>query len=230
MKKRIILTLAIACTVARGALADFSGYYAVDPNPDSTGFYRVPQVTGTTVANTWTISASMDAFRLQDPYVNVFPLSHLTLFGGYVATGGPHYITVTLTNTAPVSGLWSFDFSLDLGTPSVSSAYYFVNGTRYQLSAGSGSLTNIALNEGDTFGFGTSIGPSSIVNHFDAHATLQITNFSAPVPEPSTIALFTTALGAFGCGKLRAWRRTPNQARGCVISPKAKNPTHEDDL
>lgn len=116
----------------------------------------------------------------------------ITLTGGN--SGSLTSGTTNFTIAAVASGMLSFDWNY---SSSDSSSYdvgnFLLNGTPTFLAnnnGGSGTFT-IALNAGDVFGFqvfsqDNQLGPG----------VLTIANFSAPVPEGSTLALF--ALGAVG--------------------------------
>lgn len=159
-------------------------------------------------ANNWTIYSNNDGFHLQSPTVSVFPpYEQFTLFSGYLISGPTHFSIVDVTTVAPAAGFLSFDFNLDLGTAFSSHAYYIINGSEFALPAGSGSIANVPLNAGDIFGFGVNIGPQSTANQIDAHAILNLANFSAPVPEPSITALLVVAAGAAVCLRRKDRRR-----------------------
>ncbi len=190
MRKHTLLKLLMVWSMIIDARADFVGYYGFPDTNGSPGFFRDIGWSGTSVstANNWKIYSNNDAPRLQDATVRVpAPGRQLEVFGGYLLPGLTHFNIVEVTATCPLDGLFSFNFTLDLGTPVVSHAYYLINGAQFALSGPSGAVNNIPLNAGDVFGFGVSIGPASIPNHLDAHATLTVTNFSAPVPEPSQL-------------------------------------------
>lgn len=142
-----------------------------------------------------------------NPYVTATD-SKLYLDSGYINSvpGHPGSGDVQVTATAPASGFWSFSFSLSLSPGSGSAAgYYQINGSRFSLTGGNGTLTNIALNAGDVFGFG--VGGSQYNSSLPGgEASLAITSFSAPVPEPSTVLL--TFLGLVSVGLLRQRRET----------------------
>ncbi len=206
MKKILLLVTLLTCAVAEPGRAQFTGYYAFpDVLPSGPGFSRTITASGmhTSTANNWTIYSNNDGFHLQAPYVSVFPpYEQFTLFSGYLISGPTHFSMVEVTSVAPASGFLAFNFTLDLGTPSSSHAYYTINGAQFALTTATGSVANVALTAGDIFGFGVNIGPQSTVNQIDAHAILNVTNFSAPVPEPSTALLLLC-----GCGAAWLWSR-----------------------
>ena len=203
----ILLALSTFATVAE-IRADFADYYAfpnvnIDPN-GAPFFRRLPF--GTSTANNWTIRGESNATFLQDPYVYAFPLAtNLTLDAGRLSSG-PRFSRVEVTTIAPSSGLFSFSFSLTLGTSASNRGYYLLNGAQFALGAGSGGVT-VPINAGDIFGFGVYAAGQSTVNGLSAIATLQVTNFSAPapVPEPSGIALLLLA-GSFAVAVRRRSR------------------------
>ena len=215
MKTHVILTTFVALFGVAELRADFTGYYAfpnTNPNPSGPpSFGRVITAAGTytSTANNWTIASNNDGAHLQFPRVTVSPIETVfTLESGALLSGFTHFSTVQVTTTAPAAGFLSFDFSIRLGTPSSSHAYYLINGTRFELPAGIGSVTNVPLKIGDVFGFGVNIGPQSTVNQTLADANVQVTNFSAPVPEPSAAALVLLAGGVVALLRHRSCSKT----------------------
>ena len=195
--KRAIWAFVIASLSLAGTIrADFSGYYSFPDNlPNSPGvfFQSLAGRTGTQAAGTWSIFSDNQTTGLA-PDLTVTP-GTLSLDGGAVPNAsGPtlYFNQIEVTNIAPAAGFFSFDFTLSLGTANASHVYYLVNGTRFALSAGSGSVDNVRLNQGDIFGFGLDLGPnciSCVPDQFIPEGVLQVTNFSAPVPEPAAFAL-----------------------------------------
>jgi hypothetical protein len=116
----------------------------------------------------------------------------ISLTGGNSGSGTSG--TTNFTIAAVASGMVSFDWnytSADTGSYDIGN--FLLNGTPTFLAnnnGGSGTFT-IAVNAGDIFGFQV----FSQDNSFGA-GTLTVANFSAPVPEGSTLALF--ALGSVG--------------------------------
>jgi hypothetical protein len=152
---------------AKADLDDFSGPYA----PANWTFTN----TGTSDGNVNTAGA---------------PVS-ITLTGGNSGGGSG---TTNFTIAAVASGLLTFDWnysSIDSGSYDVGN--FLLNGTPTFLAnnnGGSGTFS-IAVNAGDIFGFQV----FSLDNQLGP-GVLTVANFSAPVPEGSTLALF--ALGSVG--------------------------------
>ena len=119
-----------------------------------------------------------------------------------------YFSTLEVTTIAAAAGVFSFDFSITLGTLNVSDAYYIVNGMHHDLPNGSGQVTNVQLNTGDVFGFGVHDGNASLVYHLDPEARLTITNFSAPVPEPYVTTLLVASCLVVMCFRLLHGRRS----------------------
>jgi hypothetical protein len=194
MKKAICAFVTASLSLAGTIRADFLGYYSFpDDLPNSPGvfFRNLTGQTETQPAGTWSIFSDAPGSGAD---LTVTP-GTLSLDGGAVPeASGPtlYFNRVEVTDKAPAAGFFSFDFTLSLGTANASHAYYLVNGTRFALSAGSGSVDNVSLNQGDIFGFGVDLGPNCIFcvpDQFIPEAVLQVTNFSAPVPEPAAFAL-----------------------------------------
>ncbi|PYL16877.1 MAG: PEP-CTERM sorting domain-containing protein [Verrucomicrobia bacterium] len=159
-----------AVAIPAAAKADFSGYYA----PANWTFQNTG---GSTDGSVDTSGA---------------PAS-ITLTGGNSQSGTPGDTNFTIA--AGASGLVSFHWtysSMDSGT--YDSGNFLLNGNPTFLadngSQGSGDFS-IAVSGGNIFGFNV----HSMDNLFGP-GVLTISNFSAPVPEGSTLSLF--ALGALG--------------------------------
>jgi hypothetical protein len=186
MKKELCLALSICFIATTAAHAQFSGtgYYAFPAGSGGGPFYS--QSSG--VANNWMLTFRRDTLLTREAFVTVSDPAVLTLDGGSLVNGLGHFSRVEVTSVAPASGPFEFSFSLTLGTPSSSRAYYLVNGTQFALSGAGGSQA-ISLAAGDRFGFAVDIGPQLIANQIRAEAILRISNFSAPVPEPGSVLL-----------------------------------------
>jgi hypothetical protein len=117
----------------------------------------------------------------------------ITLHGGSSQSGNPGDTDFTIAAVASgsLSFHWSY-FSTDTGT--FDSAYFLLNGVPTFLadnnSQGSGDFS-IALTSGNIFGFRVHTD-----DNFFGDGELTVSNFSAPVPEGSTLSLL--ALGALG--------------------------------
>jgi len=116
----------------------------------------------------------------------------ITLTGG---SAGPGAGTTNFTHAAVASGLVTFNWtysSTDTGT--YDGANFLLNGVTTLLAnnatQGSGTFS-IAVNAGDIFGFQV-----FSTDNFAGPGVLTVSNFNAPVPEGSTLALL--ALGAVG--------------------------------
>jgi hypothetical protein len=158
-----------AVAIPAAAKADFSGYY--DPSH-------------------WTLTNTGDSNGFVD--TTGAPAS-ITLHGGSSQSGTPGDTDFTIATAAagPLNFHWSY-FSTDSGT--YDSAYFLLNGTPTFLadngSQGSGNFS-IALSNGDIFGFRV-----STADNLFGDGELTVSEFSAPVPEGSTLSLL--ALGAVG--------------------------------
>ena len=109
------------------------------------------------------------------------------------------------TTTANAGGTFSFNWAYqsldDAGKPAFDPAGYFRNGTTFQLSLNDGAVSqsgfqSLAVNPGDVIGFWV-----GTTDNLGGPATLTVSNFSAPIPEPGAAVLM--ALGLVG---LAAWR------------------------
>ena len=168
------------------ASADFSGYYA---------------------PSNWLIGHAPDA---------------LTDFGSFNTTGAPGSITlvgsdsnpavdtfsrVDFTIIAPAAGTFSFNWaytSTDTAGAFYDPAGYRKNG-QFQLTADGGGnsqsgLVSVLVAAGDTIGFHV-----TTLDNLGGSASLTISNFHAPVPEPASVAML--ALGLLGLGGAAAARR-----------------------
>jgi hypothetical protein len=172
---RYALATASVATMAIPAVAkaDFSGPY--DP------------------AN-WTFENTGSADPTGSVITATAPAS-ITLTGGTGGSSGGPSGTTNFTIAAVATGIVSFDWtysSTDTGAYDVGN--FLLNGTPTFLAdnanQGSGPFS-IAVNAGDVFGFQV-----FTVDAFLGPGVLEIENFSAPVPESSTLALF--ALGSVG--------------------------------
>ena len=158
-----------AVAMPAAAKADFSGYYA---------------------PGNWTLTNTGDSNGFVD--TSGAPAS-ITLHGGSSQSGNPGDTDFTIATAAAgtVSFNWSY-FSTDTGT--YDSAYFLLNGTPTFLadngSQGSGNFS-ITLSNGDILGFRV-----HTADNLFGDGELTISEFSAPVPEGSTLSLL--ALGALG--------------------------------
>ena len=170
LSRYALATAGLAAVAMPGAAkADFSGYYA---------------------PGNWTLTNTGDSNGFVD--TSGAPAS-ITLHGGSSQSGNPGDTDFTIATAAagPLSFHWSY-FSTDTGT--YDSAYFLLNGKPTFLadngSQGSGDFS-IALSNGDILGFRV-----HTADNLFGDGELTISEFSAPVPEGSTLALL--ALGALG--------------------------------
>jgi hypothetical protein len=184
-----------AASVASTSNADFSSPYQLTPPPAST-------YTGANVDQTfgaWTGAATATS----NVTVNTSNAPS-SLFLGF---GNPFSgIFERLDFTAPVAGtgLLSFNWSFTQTGPGSEEFGYTVNGVFTSLAvANSASATSIAVNAGDVFGF-------RLLANYDGNSSVTISNFSAPVPEPSVAVLVVA--GALGLMALRELRRRRQNA------------------
>lgn len=197
--KRSILQAAAVGAVLLGfsmtASADFSGSYApahwtLANDVDDDGSVDVTGAPGSIML------IGSDNSVLDD---SVFP--PVCTFGACAPS------TVRYTITAPAAGMVSFSWAyatLD-EAPEFDTAGYVLNGVDYQLSddigdADQADVTSFAVAQGDQFGFFV----HTVDNAFGA-ATLTISGFSAPVPEPASAAML--ALGLLGLAGAAGARR-----------------------
>lgn len=149
------------CAVAQTARADFSGPYA---------------------PTNWTFAANGGDGTVDTTSAPVSITITGNNNGNQTPTNTDYFIT------AVTSGTWSFDW--DYSSPDIGlfdGAVYRINGAFFLLAdndtQGSGTV-NIAVNAGDIIGFQV----ASSDGQFGA-GVLEISNFSAPVPTPSVLAL-----------------------------------------
>ena len=158
-----------AVAIPAAAKADFSGPYA---------------------PGNWTLTNTGDSNGFVD---TAGAPASITLHGGSSQSGNPGDTDFTIAAVAsgPLNFHWSY-FSTDSGT--YDSAYFLLNGVPTFLadngSQGSGNFS-IALTSGSIFGFRV-----HTADNLFGDGELTISQFSAPVPEGSTLSLL--ALGALG--------------------------------
>lgn len=195
--------------IASTATADFSGNYTL--NPPVNANYSGANAIGT--FGNWTSSLTYvpqaGTVTASDSVTTNAP----TTLALQLAVGRQADPTDTFNFFTTVQGAGSLSFNwnfTDNGVASGAIAFgYTKNGTFTQLTSGisqSGS-TNISVNAGDTFGF-------RVVANYAGAASVTISNFSAPVPEPAVAGLILT--GVVGLVALRELRR---RARVALDSP-----------
>jgi hypothetical protein len=135
----------------------------------------------------------------------------------YFDTGSPmsdgsYFENISLTHTIAASGMLSFGYAVSFSSHyspfSGDVAGYTINGAFTALPAGPGSV-DITVNQGDLFGFYLSAGPRCVTCQpaWDSETVLNVTNFSAPIPEPSVVSLVFTASAALAGARARLRRR-----------------------
>lgn len=101
--------------------------------------------------------------------------------------------------TGAAAGFVSFAYSYSEAYDSGNAAFSYVkNGTATQITAAQSNGTiNFAVNPGDTFGF-------QLSGSYSMSSSATITNFAAPVPEPSALILLATGFtGLIGMRRRR---------------------------
>ena len=184
---RVAAVTAALLGLSMPALADFSGYYA---------------------PSNWTIGHLPDAPTDQgtvDP--TMAPVS-ITLNGSDTSPLAPsNFSRLNFTITAPAAGQVSFDWSYlsnDSG-PGFDPAGHLLNGATTQLTVDSGAFAqsgqlSFNVTAGQAFGFYVLSN-----DNFGGNAVLTISNFTAPIPEPASVAMMS--LGLLGIAGVAARRR-----------------------
>jgi uncharacterized protein (TIGR03382 family) len=111
----------------------------------------------------------------------------LVLVGGDIGLAGETDLTIV----AMATGRWSFDWSYTTTNSfNFELAYYLINGTQYQVSGESGDALRgsvaVDVRAGDIIGFGV-----DTLDGAFGPGIFTITDFSAPVPGPASLALLT---------------------------------------
>ncbi len=167
--------------------ADFIPPYALNPPPNGT--YTGASANG--VFGNWTSSLTFvptsDSLVTNQPTSVTLNIQNITF---PIATDN-----FDLTAPAAGSGTVSFDWAL---TGSVTFGY-LVNGSFTLIATGpQSSSSSFAVAAGDVFGF-------RLIANYGGDGGVTISNFAAPIPEPSISMLAVT--GAVGLLALRALRR-----------------------
>ena len=191
---RVAAVSAALLGLSMPALADFSGFYAP--------------------AN-WATSHLPDAvIDLGSIDVSSAPGS-ITLIGSDSRPFDPAPSALQFTRVAPAAGTFSFNWSYtttDSGDPSdptvkppfFDPAFFMLNG-QFPLTDNDGASTqsgfvSVPVNQGDVIGFRI-----DSFDNYGGNATLTISNFTAPIPEPASVVLMS--LGLLGIGAVAARRR-----------------------
>jgi len=181
-----ILTLILS---EHRASADFSGLYTFAPDDGLYTPSRLPTGSFTMSVGTWTLSGTISP-NWENGYM-IAQTSEFRFDTGPAKMDGNFFEEISLTHTIAASGILSFDYSVSLGSPySPSSgdvAGYKINGQLTVLPAGTGTVS-VAVNQDDLFGFYLYAGPECATCQpaWGSQSMLDVTNFSAPVPEPAT--------------------------------------------
>jgi hypothetical protein len=177
--------------MATTASADFSAPYQL--TPPAPGNYAIP--TSNTTFGAWTGVSTITNFASANTSSAPSSLS-LSLSNATVGSGNEQ---LNFTTSIQGSGPLSFNWSFTTNGLAPTQFGYTVNGIFTSLaSANSNGLANISVNAGDIFGF-------RLFANYNGSAGVTISNFAAPVPEPSIAALIVT--GVIGLMALRELRR-----------------------
>jgi hypothetical protein len=179
--------------VGENAKADFLPPYAL--NPPANGTYTGTNAAG--VFGNWTSTLTFapnfgsDALITNQPSTVEFDINNIN--------GSGSMDIWNLTATAAASGTVSFDWNFTRTSFQGLTFGYTINGGFSSLatSTSTGS-TSFSVNTGDTFGF-------RMFANYQGNGSVVISNFTAPVPEPSVEAL--VGGGAIGLLAMRAMRR-----------------------
>ena len=177
---------AAALAAPSTARADFSSPYSV--NPPVNGPYTSAGIYGN-----WTATFTGATGGSRNIDTTSAPVS-LSLSD---SSAGSSSNQLDFNTTIAGAGSLSFDYNYAPGSGS-GSAQYVLNGTATTFPAVSGTITIPSVAAGNTFGF-------RLGNYSGTAVSLTISNFAAPVPEPTVNALI--AVGAIGLLGLRETRR-----------------------
>lgn len=179
---------------------DFSGPYSV-PTQTYPFNWRPPTIIQ---AGTWTLATSgsiTDSFG--NAYATSDPTQVMLSTGATAQHGFQAQLQMTLSNTIVADGVLSFDYSIVLGATGQNQGTnyggYALNGILFRLQPGTG-LVSLSVIAGDAFEFRAWAYGScySCSPGFAGATAITITNFSAPVPEPTTTVLLSLGFVAAG--------------------------------
>lgn len=183
------MLLAAFCATVQFVHADFSDEYAI--NPPANGSYAVNTIT---TAGAWTRTGSATGFG--NPQITLNAPISLTLDTSDSVSSISSSANFRLSTTIVEDGLLSFSYSLSVLNTLNNRGGYYLNGVFVQLASGSHSVTDLAVEAGDVFGFGVAAGPHSVSMGIRSRTMLTVSNFDvAPVPEPTTMLFGAGLLG-----------------------------------
>ena len=197
-------TLATVALAAGGhsAMSAVSFDTPYEVNPPDNGVYTETS-SGSTTFGAWTFLVSETTIISAVLDTSSTPTSLLLSMDN---TGSTGLNTLAFTAVVPLSataGLVSFDYNYVENFDSflaTANFGYTKNSTLTLITAASGSSSySFSVDPGDTFGF-------VLNSSYYSQASVTITNFSAPVPEPSVLALLATGFAGI-LGMRRSRRR-----------------------
>ena len=197
--------LALAATLLAGgfapfARADFTGPYADTPVPADYYNQTTGQLDGQ--FGNWSLSGNdyhYFAFLIDATSSAVtFNTNHAE------DDGNGDLIQLSFQTTAAASGMLSFSYQLSLGNTFDDTAVYAINGVQTSLTAGSNTVSGVMLNAGDMIAFEVTSGPQELAKNIVSDVSLTVTDFIAPVPEPSCGGWLGAGGGLAG---IIGWRR-----------------------
>ncbi|HJT46135.1 MAG TPA: hypothetical protein VJ721_07680, partial [Chthoniobacterales bacterium] len=197
--------------LAMGALALFSTHLRADfipPYDVPQGFERPYTLSSGSVTSigSWTLQTLGTPQVYTGSLVLTDPSQISLQTGASFAQGFQYALDLQFAHEILSTGTLSFDYSLSLeetiGIPAGwNHGGYILDGVLTQLPAGTGSIS-LAVKAGDVFAF-DAYGSALCIGCFPNHAfaagaaTLTITHFVAPVPEPSVALLCFVGSAAF---------------------------------